>query len=413
LYDLVHTTNLLVTHTFTFTKYIYLQELAANENFALKNFVTKYFFVEIFLGLVLSKGENGTRLKDTTKNYRQLISKYKKAYFKDSGYIPPPNLPSAQQITLYECTKIQAANYNNIKAHFGNRLRGLINKLFKKKEKAEGLRGEMKTNKSSSKAIKEATRKKIYRPCNQVKLVITKKEMPEVGLLYDQSRTQLNGFLSSYPEDYTFQENSIYYDVMASPENHFKVFFRLAELSEAEQTKQFACFPLRTTFIPCYMTLDSKIIHYHVLKSKKNPKTGSKFGTWDAVVDQNKEAFEHQGFQKPLWFQVILETDRVVVSIINQNADTSRKLPKPNTEKKVDGNQTGHIEGLGQADLKSTEGKCVLIDPGRRDLMYCMKETSTVEEKQPLIFSKNNRSKCSTNFRYLRKRTQPFVVQKA
>jgi hypothetical protein len=70
LYDLVHTTNLLVTHTFTFTKYIYLQELAANENFALNNFVTKDFIVEVFLGLVFSKGGNSTRLKDTTKNYR-------------------------------------------------------------------------------------------------------------------------------------------------------------------------------------------------------------------------------------------------------------------------------------------------------------------------------------------------------
>ncbi|KAG1537694.1 hypothetical protein G6F46_010207 [Rhizopus delemar] len=203
LYDLVHTTNLLVTHTFAFTE--------------------------------------------------RLISKYKEAYFEDAGYTPP-NLPYAQQIALYECTKIQTAYYNNIKAHFGNRLRSLINKLFKKKEKAESLRGEMQANKSSSKVIKETIRKKIYRPCNQVKLAISKKEMPEAGLLDDRSRTQLNDFLSSYPEDYTFQKNSIYYDIMASPKNHFKAFFRLAELSEAEQMKQVARFPIRTTFIPCYMT---------------------------------------------------------------------------------------------------------------------------------------------------------------
>ncbi|KAG1137651.1 hypothetical protein G6F37_011068 [Rhizopus arrhizus] len=166
LYDLVHTTNLLVTHTFAFTKYIYFQELAANENFALNNYVTKDFFVEVFLSLVLSKGGNSTRLKDMTKTHRRLIPKYKEAYFEDAGYTPP-NLPYAQQISLYECTKIQTAYYNNIKVHFGNRLRGLINKLFKKKEKAESLRGEMQANKSSSKAIKEATRKKIYRLCNQ------------------------------------------------------------------------------------------------------------------------------------------------------------------------------------------------------------------------------------------------------
>jgi hypothetical protein len=271
----------------------------------------------------------------------------------------------------------------------------------------------MQANKSSSKAIKEATRKKIYRPCNQVKLSIAKKEMPEVSLLDDQSRTQLNGFLSSYPEDYAFQENSIYYDVMASPKNYFKAFFRLTELSEAEQIKQFACFSLCTTFIPCYMTLDSKIIHYHILKSKKNPKTGSKFETWGVAVDLNKKAFKYQGFQKSLLFQGTFETDGVGASIIKQNTDTSRKSPKPNTEKKGDSNQTEHIEGLGQADLRSTEGKCVLIGTGRRDLMYCMKETSTAEEKQTLIFTKNNHSKCSRHFRYLRKHTQPFVVQKA
>ncbi|KAG0815153.1 hypothetical protein G6F16_013129 [Rhizopus arrhizus] len=146
LYDLVHTTNLLVTHTFAFTKYIYLQELAANENFALNNFVTKDFFVEVFLSLVLSKGRNSSRLKDTTKNYRRLISRYKGACFENAGYTPQ-NLPYAQQIAL---------------------LRGLINKLFKKKEKAESLRGEMQANKSSSKAIKEAIRKKIYGPCNKM-----------------------------------------------------------------------------------------------------------------------------------------------------------------------------------------------------------------------------------------------------
>ncbi|EIE81010.1 hypothetical protein G6F47_003121 [Rhizopus delemar] len=182
------------------------------------------------------------------------MSKYKEAYFEDVDYTPIPNLLHA----LYKCTKIQTAYYNIIKAHFGNKLRGLISKLFKKKEKAESLRVQMQTNKSSSKAIKEAIRKKIYRPSNQVKIAIAKKELPEVGLLDDQSRTQLNGFLSSYPEDYIFQDNSIYYDIMASPENHFKAFFRLAELSEAEQTKHFACFPLYTNFIPCYMTSDSK-----------------------------------------------------------------------------------------------------------------------------------------------------------
>ena len=144
---------------------------------------------------------------------------------------------------------------------------------------------------------------------------------------------------------------------------------------------------------------------------KKNPKIGSRLEAWDAVVNLNRKVFKHQEFQKSLLFQGTLETNGVDISIIKQNTDTSRKSSKPNTEKKVAGDQTEHIEGLGQVDLKSTEGKCVLIDPGRRGLMYCMKETSAVEEKQTLIFTKNNCSKCSRHFRYLRKRTQHFVDQ--
>ncbi|KAI9249102.1 hypothetical protein EDC94DRAFT_624372 [Helicostylum pulchrum] len=55
----------------------------------------------------------------------------------------------------------------------------------------------------------------------------------------------------------------------------------------------------------------------------------------------------------------------------------------------------------------------MLIDPGRRDIMYCMGETSTIEKKQRLIFNKNNRSKRSRHFRILRKTTQPLVVKEA
>lgn len=59
-------------------------------------------------------------------------------------------------------------------------------------------------------------------------------------------------------------------------------------------------------------------------------------------------------------FQGTLETDGVGVSIIKQNTDTSRKLPKPSVKKKVVDDQEQCIEGQKQADLKRTENKCVL-----------------------------------------------------
>ena len=116
---------------------------------------------------------------------------------------------------------------------------------------------------------------------------------------------------------------------------------------------------------------------------------------------------------KSLRFQGTLETDGVGVSILKQNTDTSRNSTKTKKTTKVDDDETKHIEKLSQADLKNTVGRCVLIDPGRRDIMYCMKESSSVEEKQKLIFTKNNRTKRSRHFRSLRKRNMPSVVQEA
>ncbi|CEP15153.1 hypothetical protein [Parasitella parasitica] len=412
LYDLVHTTNLLVTHTYAFTKYIFLKELATDENFAFNELITKDFFVEVFLSLVSAKAGNSERLKDTTKRYRSLIGKHKDAYFEDAKYTPI-SLAYAQQIALYECAKVQTAYFNNMKAHFGNRLRALINKLFKKKEKVESLTKEMEANNFSIKEIKQAIRKNVYQPCNQVKLAITKKNMPESGLLDDKSVTQLNEFFSMYAVDYTFQKESIFYDVVANPEKHFKAFYKLAQLSEAYEVKPFACFPLRRTFIPCYMTVDSKILNYHILKNKKVLKMDEKFNAWGRVVNLERKAFKSQGCKKTLHFQGTLETDGVGVSILKQNTDTNRKSVMPKKPLEDIDDETKYIEKLEDAELKQTLGKCVLMDPGRRDLLYCMKETSRADKKEIMIFTKNDRSKCSRHFRRLRKLLQPSQIREA
>ncbi|KAG1454964.1 hypothetical protein G6F56_007191 [Rhizopus delemar] len=75
LYDLVNTTNTIVTHTFAFSKYIFLKELTTNSVFILKEFVRKDFFVEVFLSLISRTGRRSSdKMKNTTAKYRRLIS---------------------------------------------------------------------------------------------------------------------------------------------------------------------------------------------------------------------------------------------------------------------------------------------------------------------------------------------------
>ncbi|KAG1137991.1 hypothetical protein G6F37_011371 [Rhizopus arrhizus] len=50
-------------------------------------------------------------------------------------------------------------------------------------------------------------------------------------------QTRYEWFMKWKGSDLGYTKNSIYYNIMVSPENHFKTFFRLAELSEDEQTK--------------------------------------------------------------------------------------------------------------------------------------------------------------------------------
>ncbi|GAA5799515.1 hypothetical protein HPULCUR_004931 [Helicostylum pulchrum] len=82
-----------------------------------------------------------------------------------------------------------------------------------RKENAKSVCEEMQEKGSTDKEIKEAI----------------------LGALDDESRAQLNTFIFSYPEDYTFKKDSIYYDAMVSPENHMNAFFQLAKMHEAKE----------------------------------------------------------------------------------------------------------------------------------------------------------------------------------
>lgn len=86
-----------------------------------------------------------------------------------------------------------------------------------------------------------------------------------------------------YPTEYNFQKTSIYYDVKANPGKHFKAFHKLTKLCQANQIKVYQCYPLRSSFIPGYMTLDTTIVNYHILKYKN--KKENKLTIWSKVIN--------------------------------------------------------------------------------------------------------------------------------
>lgn len=66
---------------------------------------------------------------------------------------------------------------NNLKAHFGNRVRAFVNTLFNKKEKVERLGQKLKEDNCHEDSIKKAIREEVYTPCNHLKEAVARKEM--------------------------------------------------------------------------------------------------------------------------------------------------------------------------------------------------------------------------------------------
>ncbi|GAA5814496.1 hypothetical protein MFLAVUS_007993 [Mucor flavus] len=200
-------------------------ELESNESFDLKNFINKDFFVEVFMSLVDRLVYDGTstgksKLRESVRNYRRLIAKHKNYYIRYADYTNP-SLKYSQQIALYECTKIETAYLNNIRAHFGHRLRTFLYNLCGKKEKWDHLHKRLTDEGYSKDMIEEKIHEEVLKSYNQIKLAIAKKKMPETDTLDNTSKIKLQILLSMYDPDYEFQKDSIYYDVKANPLNHF------------------------------------------------------------------------------------------------------------------------------------------------------------------------------------------------
>jgi hypothetical protein len=80
----------------------------------------------------------------------------------------------------------------------------------------------------------------------------------------------IKSFLDSYSEDNNFDKGNIFYDCKAKPLKHLRAYYQIAKVYEAlqENGKCINCFPIRTTFIPCYMTIDTVILNTKVLQNK-------------------------------------------------------------------------------------------------------------------------------------------------
>ncbi|KAK9761510.1 hypothetical protein K7432_018652 [Basidiobolus ranarum] len=161
----------------------------------------------------------------------------------------------------------------------------------------------------------------------------------------------------------------------------------------------FNCCPLRRGFIPCYMTIDTYILNTQILKNSITSHLDKEV-VWGFIIDLTSKAMKPQGKGKSMKFRGMMYTDGVGVSVLKQNHDTkkggggAKSLASEEEEFK-------YVEKLGREELLAGVGKCVIIDPGRRDLLYCIHEESTTENK--MVYRYINQKVIETKCRKFRK----------
>ncbi|KAG1047429.1 hypothetical protein G6F43_010119 [Rhizopus delemar] len=164
------------------------------------------------------------------------------------------------------------------------------------------------------------------------------------------------------------------------------------------------------------MTIDTYILNNQILKNSIVIHLDKEV-VWGAALDVRSKAMKPQGERKVMKFRGTIYTDGVGVSVLKQNYDTKKKGGSSGGKpKSIEADEFQYIEKSGKEELLAGAGKCVLMDPGRQYLLYCMHEKSTVENKMIYRYTSNQKAieTKSRKFRKLRnnlKRAEVIAVE--
>ncbi|KAG1433923.1 hypothetical protein G6F57_021850 [Rhizopus arrhizus] len=118
--------------------------------------------------------------------------------------------------------------------------------------------------------IKHRIRQDIILPAQTFKQAISQQpiDMEQVPQepIYTRALHTLQPVFDAYDRGYNFGQQGLYYDVKRNPVNHFKAFYQLSRLFVRLGLPVFNCFPLRHSWSPCYVTIDSKILCQNILE---------------------------------------------------------------------------------------------------------------------------------------------------
>ncbi|KAI9309818.1 hypothetical protein BX666DRAFT_2047271, partial [Dichotomocladium elegans] len=161
----------------------------------------------------------------------------------------------------------------------------------------------------------------------------------------------------------------------------------------------FSCFPIRRSLSPCYMMIDTKILCEQFLGHKMPPKRQVHPRIhWGQVVDLDNVVFRSQEGDT-LQFRWTIYTDGVGVTILKSETDVDHGPEQRPTPEVGD---TMYYGALTNQQREEITGPLVTIDPGRRDLLFCVDAGSTPQNPLKFWYTKAQQDKTRKTKKYQR-----------
>lgn len=99
------------------------------------------------------------------------------------------------------------------------------------------------------------------------------------------------------------------------------------------------------------------------------------------MIDLRRKAFKSQGEQKDIEFKGIIKTYGVDISVLKQMFESFKGSSSGYKVAKGDEDDYNYVGKQSKEELMKEVGNRVLIDRDRRDPLFCMHESSTLEKQ--------------------------------
>ena len=185
--------------------------------------------------------------------------------------------------------------------------------------------------------------------------------------------------------------NGLEYDINSRPEIYIPKYVALAQLYHHYSQKAFQPIPLATSLIPRHVAIDTRTLLHHILgiKNQVPINEDSKRRYWCQIFNLDHKVFRSRAGKQ---FNGFIRTDGVSLCVVlgppSRQHGNGRKRIKLNR-----GNETPYVH---QELIKP---EYVVIDPNKRDLLYCLGSND-----QKLRYTQPQRKKETRQLKYTRMR---------